>query len=230
LAALGPRWPGREAAEAAWAAASERALAKVGPRPALLAFWRPRLARIGAHVLAEEEAARCQGGVVATLTEASGRIELSRPLGTVELFARADRLDRLADGGWRILDVKTGTAPTKPQVLSGSHPQLPLEAAILEGGGFPGIAAGATVAALAYWRLTGATPPGKLVRLPVATETGEPLAEVARKRLGALADRFLLGEAPFLSRPHPDKARRGFGEFDHLARVLEWAAAEENGG
>lgn len=230
LDALGPRWPGREAAAAAWAAASERALAEIGPRPALRAFWRPRLARIGAHVLAEEEAARRQGGVVATLTEASGQIELSRPRGAVDLHARADRLDRFADGGWRILDVKTGTAPTAPQVLSGTHPQLALEAAILEGGGFAAVPAGATVTALAYWRLTGGIPPGQLVLLPVANEAGQRLSDIARERLGALADRFLLGEAPFPSRPHPDKARRGFGEFDHLARVLEWAAAEENGG
>ena len=230
LDALGPRWPGREAAAAAWDAASEQVLAAIGPRPALRAFWRPRLRRIRGHVLAEEEAVRRQGGVVATLTEASGRIDLSRPRGAVQLHARADRLDRFADGGWRILDVKTGTVPSKPQVLSGTHPQLPLEAAILEAGGFAAAPAGATVTALAYWRLTGGTPPGQLVLLPVEDEAGARLSDIARERLAALADRFLLGEAPFLSRPHPDKARRGFGEFDHLARVLEWAAAEEDGG
>jgi ATP-dependent helicase/nuclease subunit B len=230
LAALGSRWPGREAAAAAWAKAAEAAIAAIGPRPALAAFWRPRLQRIGTLVIAEEEAARGAGGVVASGVEISGQIILNRPRGRITLFARADRIDRLASGGFRILDVKTGRAPTRPQVLAGSAPQLPIEAAILEGGGFPGIPAGASVAALLYWRLTGGTPPGEITTLPLADADGQPLAEVARARIGALADRFLLGEAPFLSRPHPDKARRGFGEYDHLARVLEWAAAEENGG
>ncbi len=38
LAALGSRWPGREAAAAAWAKAAEAAIAAIGPRAAL---WPP---------------------------------------------------------------------------------------------------------------------------------------------------------------------------------------------
>ena len=49
----------------------------------------------------------------------------------LRLSARADRIERLADGRYAILDYKTGTAPTAPQVASGLAPQLTLEGAIL---------------------------------------------------------------------------------------------------
>ena len=44
------------------------------------------------------------------------------------LTARADRIDRLADGSLAIIDYKTGAPPTIDEVLSLS-PQLPLEGA-----------------------------------------------------------------------------------------------------
>jgi ATP-dependent helicase/nuclease subunit B len=227
LAALGPGWPGEAAALGAWGRAAGRALAELGPRPALLAFWRPRLARIGQHVVAEERRLRQEGGLLDSRAEVTGSLRLRTARGTVELAARADRLDRFADG-WRVLDVKTGTAPPERAVLSGAQPQLPLEAAILEGGGFEGIPAGASVIGLTYWRLTGGTPPGEARDIAAVTADGVPLAALARERLARLADRFLLGEAPFLARPHPDRGT--FGDTDHLARVAEWSAAEEGGG
>ena len=64
------------------------------------------------------------------------------PLGKTQflLTARADRIERRADGSYAILDYKTGQPPTEPQVRSGLAPQLTLEAAILRQGGFPDIA------------------------------------------------------------------------------------------
>ena len=56
------------------------------------------------------------------------------------LTARADRLDRLADGRLAIIDYKTGAPPSNEEVLSLS-PQLPLEALIARTGGFEGIGA-----------------------------------------------------------------------------------------
>ncbi len=44
------------------------------------------------------------------------------------------RADRIWDGG--VLDIKTGTAPTKSQLDIGNMPQLPLEAHMLKNGGF----------------------------------------------------------------------------------------------
>ena len=44
------------------------------------------------------------------------------------------RADRIADGV--VIDIKTGAAPSKKQLLSGTMPQLPLEALMLQSGGF----------------------------------------------------------------------------------------------
>jgi len=44
------------------------------------------------------------------------------------------RADRVWDGG--VLDIKTGSAPNKSQLMDGNMPQLPLEAYMLQHGGF----------------------------------------------------------------------------------------------
>ena len=46
--------------------------------------------------------------------------------------------------------------------------------------------------------------------------------------LTALVEDFTSGEAAYLSRPFAQYARR-FNAYDHLARVKEWAAADEEG-
>ena len=58
------------------------------------------------------------------------------------LGARADRIERLNDGRYAILDYKTGQPPTDKQVKAGLAPQLTLEGAILRQGGFKDIPAG----------------------------------------------------------------------------------------
>ena len=45
----------------------------------------------------------------------------------------------------------------------------------------------------------------------------------------ALAEKWLLGDAPFASRPHPGRAAMG-GDYDHLARIDEWSAGVAEGG
>ena len=62
----------------------------------------------------------------------------------------------------------------------------------------------------------------------VEKATGIPLKDLAENRLVALAERYLVGDAPFESRPHPGRSAPG-GDYDHLARIAEWAVAEEEG-
>jgi ATP-dependent helicase/nuclease subunit B len=218
-------WPGEAAARAIWAEAAEDALNAQGPRPALAAFWRPRLARIGAFVVTEEARLRDGGFIAASHTERKGEWVLKRPHGEVTLKARADRIDRLGDGSLVVLDYKTGTLPSEAALLDGSAPQLPLEAAMAARGAFEGVPA-ASVRALTYWRLTGGHEPGEVKEMLSEAEDVERLAEEALDRLGALVDRFLLGEAAFHARPHPGRTAKG-GDYDHLARVAEWANAED---
>jgi hypothetical protein len=51
---------------------------------------------------------------------------------------------------------------------------------------------------------------------------------MARTRIAALAERMLLGDAPFESRPHPARGTPG-DDYDHLARVDEWASGDGDG-
>ncbi|MFM7778864.1 MAG: hypothetical protein ACKPB8_08920, partial [Alphaproteobacteria bacterium] len=59
------------------------------------------------------------------------------------------------------------------------------------------------------------------------TKDGRVWADLARTRITALAERMLLGDAPFESRPHPARGTPG-DEYDHLARIAEWASGEED--
>jgi ATP-dependent helicase/nuclease subunit B len=220
-------WPGEDEARAIWEDAAAEALAAQGPRPGLAAFWRPRLARIGEFVVRLEGEMRAAGGIAASHTERKGEIVLKRPRGEVRLKARADRLDRLGDGSLAVLDYKTGDPPAQDALLDGRAPQLPLEAAIALEGGFEGLDDVMSVRALTYWKLTGGHEPGEVK--PMVTEPADiaALAAASLENLGRLVDRFLLGEAPFVARPHPARAPRG-GDYDHLSRIAEWADAEDD--
>jgi ATP-dependent helicase/nuclease subunit B len=216
LRALPLAWPGEDAARAAWARASERALAQHADRPGILAFWRPRLGHIGDFVIAEEAALRRDGGLRACLVETKGVAQL----GEVTIEARADRLDQLGNGQWRVVDYKTGTVPKEAALLAGDAPQLPIEAWLLRQGAFGGVSGEARE--LVYWRLTGGEQPGEVKTIDTAAQD---YAAIAQERLESLAARWLLGDAPFVSRPHPARGAAG-GDYDHLARIDEWSAGE----
>ncbi|MDP6882691.1 MAG: double-strand break repair protein AddB [Rhodospirillales bacterium] len=192
-------------------------------RPGLRAFWWPRFRRIARWFVEFERRQRAAGLAVAA-TEVDGMIEIAGPAGPFALTARADRIDRRPGGGLRVVDYKTGQAPTWPMVKSGLVPQLSLEAAIAETGGFEGLEAG-VVEELAYLRLSGGRQPGeeKAFANDVATVTAEALDGLNR-RVTAYDD----PRTPYLSRPRPMFIGR-FGDYDHLARVQEWLSGQGDG-
>ena len=202
---------------AALLAEGERRFGWVRARPGLWAFWWPRFERIARWFVEADGAARAEGR--RPLPELKGGLELSAPGGPFRLTAKADRIDRLADGRLAILDYKTGQPPKREEVELGFAPQLPLEAAIALAGGFAGLA-GAEVAELVYWRLSGGTPPGEIV--PIKAEPSELAAE-ARDGLAELVARFDQEETPYRSLPRPAWAPR-YSDYEHLARVKEWSA------
>ncbi|MBW6398266.1 double-strand break repair protein AddB [Roseomonas sp. HJA6] len=227
LRAIGTGWPGEAAAQDAWDRASEKALDDYRDRPGILAFWTPRLANIGGFVLEQEAALRGIAPLRACLVEVKGQALLRLPGGEIEIEARADRLDQLPNGGWRVVDYKTGSVPTAKALAAGSAPQLPIEAWLLEQGAYPG--SGGAVTDLLYWRLTGGEQAGEVKGLGATAEDGTPFAALAHERLMALAEKWLLGEAPFPSRPHPGRSAMG-GDYDHLARIDEWSAGVADNG
>jgi ATP-dependent helicase/nuclease subunit B len=148
------------------------------------------------------------------------------------LSVRADRIDRLAGGGLAIIDYKTGSLPGHNEVFALS-PQLPLEGVIARRGGFAGVDPGEP-ARLVYYRLTGRHEGGEEEdrserpargNRPVLT-LPEGLAAAERKLLD-LITHFATPDAKYTSRKIPKSGRVFVGDYDHLARVAEWTATEE---
>jgi ATP-dependent helicase/nuclease subunit B len=213
-------------AEARLHAAMNRALDAAGLRPALTAWWRPRLARIADWVAEAERQRRLRGPMAHVASEVEGKWTVPGDHPFV-LSGRADRIERRADGTLAILDYKTGAVPTTGQVEQGLAPQLPLEAAMAAAGVFGPELAGRT-AELTYWHLSGGLDPGKETRLfqhdPARTAQE---AETAERALAALIAAFDDPDRAYLSRPHPGAAPR-FSDYAQLARVAEWAALEDD--
>ena len=187
-------------------------------RPAVAAFWWPRFRRAAEWFIGFQRKRAHE--VRESWAETRGRLDFETVGGPFALTAKADRIDRLADGSYAILDYKTGQLPSKPQIESGSSPQLPLEAAIAEAGGFEDLAE-AAVSALFYVRLSGGDPPGKDSVFKVI----DGLAANAAGNLMRLIAAYDDERTPYRAHPRPMLPSR-FGDYDHLARVREWSATD----
>ncbi len=203
---------------------AERRLLEIGRKvfdqahvpPGVNAFWWPRFERIAGWFIAYERDRRA-AGFKTVATEESGAMEIPGPAGSFTLTARADRIDRRADIGLAMMDYKTGQAPSVKEVKAQFSPQLPLEAAIAQAGGFGKIGAEET-AQLVYLELSGGRTPGeeKVLKLDVP--------EVVARALKGLKDMIAQYDdpaMPYLSQPRP-KLLKWAGDYDHLARILEW--------
>lgn len=186
------------------------------------AFWWTRFVRIAEWIAGWERERRTD--VIKIFAEISGKYPI--PLGKTEfrLTARADRIEQRSDGSFAILDYKTGQPPTDAQVRSGLAPQLTLEAAVLRNGGFAGIPAGASVSEIGYVRLKGGDPPGEPKSIKISDGTPDGVADVALRKLADIAQKFLVEGEPYRSLVHP-MWKKHYGDYDHLARVKEWAAS-----
>jgi ATP-dependent helicase/nuclease subunit B len=194
--------------------------------PELYAEWFPRFQRMAASFLDWECTRR--PGLSHIWPEIGGRWAI--PLGkeSFMLTARADRIEARRDGGYCIIDFKTGSPPSNKTVFAGFSPQLTLEAALLMHGGFDGMKA-ETTPDLLYIHASGGKKPFEPVSIkPPQGEarTVEAIVVDHVTRLRGLISRFVAGEAAYVSRPYPQYAR-AYNEYDHLARVLEWSLAGE---
>ena len=133
----------------------------------------------------------------------------------------------LRDGGIAIIDYKTGMPPSQTDVASGFAPQLPLEAAIAQDGGFKDVPAGPP-ASMAFWKLSGGDPAGEIREIDTKRMKTTP-AELARDAVAGvnvLAKAFADEKTPYLSVPHPDHAPK-YSDYVHLARLREWKGSED---
>ncbi len=199
--------------------------------PELYAEWWPRFTRLAAAFVDWEEKRRPD--LVEVHPERSGRLSIPLPDGTIfHLRARADRIEQRRDGGFTIIDFKTGQPPGVREVYAGFSPQLTLEAVMLMKGAFKGLPAAKETPDLVYVHTTGgrkALDPRE-IRPGRDEERSVPeIVEEHRRRFDGMIVRFAKGEAAYVSRPFPKYARR-FSEYDHLARVKEWSLASAGGG
>lgn len=225
----GVSWP--PDAQARLHALFVESLAARRPRPALRAWWEPRLARIAGWVAQAETRRRAESPPRAIWTELRGRVLVpDAPGGAFTLTGRADRIEVGPDGRVSVLDYKTGVLPSARDVLAGWSPQLPLEAAMILRGGFAGVTlageaeeAGGIMDGLIYWRLTGGAEAGEEVA--ITPKEAEGLSALAEQTWLSLIERIVAYDdpaQPYLSHPHPGQEPR-FADYARLARVPEWS-------
>ena len=212
-----PTWPGRDAAANILSRTADEVLAEDVPWPDARRAWRARIERFADWFLDQEDARRAAADPLAT--ETSGKMVIELPSGPFEITAKADRIDRLRNGGGAIYDYKS-SAPGKKQVDAGFNQQLHIQAAILEAGGFDDIAAMPGMRG-AYIGLGGSASSQK----EVAVEDLEQQLPERMERLAELLERFAT-DAPFVSHSRPQLTTFE-GDYDHLARVGEWSLEDE---
>jgi len=184
--------------------------------PDVAGFWWPQFCKMAQWFATQE--ATLREGVQRQFVELRGRMELEGPFGPFELIGRADRFDLFEDGDVRIVDYKTGTLPSSDQEKAGFSPQLPLEAAMVERGGFEALGR-RQVRKLTYIRLTGGNPPGELRD-----------REAERDKIDGCYDGLLqlIAQYDDESRPYLPRVRLqtedATTDYDHLSRFSEWQA------
>ena len=199
------------------AAIADAVFAEAGVPAAALALWRPRFLGAAHGFVAFERSRRSE--IATSHTEVKGVMKLA---GDFELRGVADRIDVLHEGSAVILDYKTGAVPSTKQVEQLLSPQLPLEAAMLAAGAFPGIGA-RDVTGLTYLSLASE----EKARKP--KEVDPALADEAIARLLQRIAFYDDPSVPYYPRVRPFSTD-SVGDYDHLARVREWSATGENGG
>jgi ATP-dependent helicase/nuclease subunit B len=201
--------------------ASEILSEYAGPRVA--AFWLPRVARFAAWFGETEPERRRK--VSCVLAEVSGVHVIAAPAGPFTLTARADRIDVSADG-LAIVDYKTGQMPSDSRVRSGAAPQLPLEAAIAQVGGFAGLEP-SYANSLSYIRITGGEPAGETRQVKVGDVS--QLARFVLDGLARLISHFDRPGTPYRALRRPDyESHYRFDDYAHLARVSEWLSQTDD--
>lgn len=209
-------------------AIADRVIADNGLPADIVALWRPRIAASLAEFLDWER--QRDGSIARRLPETASSPLAIADTGT-ELTARADRIDLLRDGTAAVIDYKTGSYPSIGQAHILLAPQLALEAALLTRGGFRE-AGTRGLSDLLFLRLKadGSVEPQSILKhgrgADRSEKTADELAGEAWDKLVALMRHFGDPETGFLSRRMPFREGES-GDYDHLARVREWASASE---
>lgn len=191
--------------------------------PSVRALWWPRFLRVAEGFVAFE--AKRAPLVDKRYLEVSGGVDLQLPGLTFRLRGRADRFDVMLDGGLAVIDYKTGQAPSSKQVEAMLSPQMPLEAAMVERQGFADVPSTLPISELLYLQLKGGSQPVIAMPIKPKEKSIPDLTSEAWSKLEALIAHYGLEDNGYLSRARVMMESDMSGDYDHLARVQEWALA-----
>lgn len=207
---------------------AETLLTSPAVSPVVRALWQPRITAALVWLAEETRLQFGEGGRTLGSAECWGSIKLA---GTT-LSAKADRIDRDANGGLIILDYKTGSAPAPKKIAAGYALQLGLIGAIAQEGGFSGLSGEAT--GFEYWTLNKRRKGdgfGEIVKPLAARTMSENIVSdfpgFALDIAEAAISKWITGTEPFTSKLQPDYAVGA--DYDHLARVNEWYGRSPQG-
>ncbi len=189
--------------------------------------WWPRFRAIAANLLTWHRNQIAE--VEKIFVELNGRTDAG--LDGFSLGGRVDRIDRLKDGTLAIFDYKTGLDPKLKAVTELNAPQLPLEAAMAVRGGF-GAELKHTASKLGYVRLR----PGSELQVDVIDKSGpgssqaHDLGEASWIQLRELINAYRNPAKDYRSKARQAPEKAWESDYDHLARVREWAVVDDEGG
>ncbi|MFO1087197.1 MAG: double-strand break repair protein AddB [Reyranellaceae bacterium] len=190
-------------------------LAGVLAAPAERAFWWPRFKRLARWFIATESARRTAGTRVLG-SEIDGALQL----GPLRIEARADRIDEIGPDVWEIIDYKTGRVPQKREMEALFAPQLLLEAAMAERGGFARLSGRAGSAHVSYWQANGLGDGGAVK--PV--EDSDALVPRMLELVERMATLYASPDTPYRAVPW-SAFMPFFNDYKHLERIAEWSTA-----
>ena len=177
-----------------------RAREKLGRNNLIFWFWHRRFVEM-APVIADMLARTPN-----TKTEIEGVIKIAGR----NVRARADRI-------WQtgVLDIKTGAAPNKNQLMLGNMPQLPLEAYMLKNGGFAPYRTNAPLMpTMEFLQLRA----GDVRPIQYDAATTESMMNIAVAKVTELFNAFSAGKMPYEYRKTGDIK---YKEYDDFARADE---------
>ncbi len=191
------------------------------------AVWWPRFERMADGIL-EWEHSRSAIVVSRYIEESACATEIGHT--GITLYGRADRIDLLADGMADIIDYKTGSSPSKAQAHTLIAPQLALEGALLRRGAFRKLGK-REPSQLAFVRFM---PNGEVFEESILeynrkSKSATELSEEAWMQLEQLLVHYDDPDTGYLSRAMPLRESETDGDYDHLARVLEWSVGGDGG-
>ncbi len=184
----------------------------------LFAFWWQKFVNIAIAYIAQDT----RENISSIHNEVSGFIQYNLPQGLFTFTAKADRIDILKNNQINIIDYKTGSIPSKKQIMSGHALQLLLEGLIARKGQFENIAV-SELNQLIYWHL-GDTISNK--NLLVIEPKEDEVLKKCEEYLIQLVSIFDFATTPYYSQPIPKYISKN-RDYEHLARVKEWSIQED---